>query len=506
MASIILLLVFVGAVLSTRSGRGAAISILRLAWSRLGLSFVAFAAYLVGVVAIADRIGAWNDRMTGETIAWFVLSGVAAFGQFTKVGRDRWFLRNFLRRLFELGAVVTVLMTAVDFSLVVEIALGLVVTVLVLLQTVAEMSDDLRPVRRPLATLLGVFAAGVGVAVVWQLVSQFSHLDLAQIFRSLAMAIWLPVSTLPALILMAAVSEYEQVFIRLSFMHGVSNLWLSRAALIRGLGARPQLIAGFSHPWRWEIRQAETWASARRVVGEYRTSQTRSLESLTVERSETLAKIVHAGAGYYDATGRSDPRFAEMLLLVRSRPTCWEYLLFALALSHFVEMTRRWVALHERSPEALVGRTHSRKAALGLIDSYPQRALAIVEGVDGVFSEAQQTEAFGPPGQPGDPVRIIQLARDTALLHAKLVDLSLDSRAVTMDKDLAGVRDALRALSDEPAAQIEAFARTGEKRTRALPGRLRKGRRIEMTLRLTLSISSQATRRLRRAIREATAG
>lgn len=498
LAAAIILLAIVAAFLASSHGRKAAGSIFRIFWGKLLVILLAYCAYVFGVVALANWLGLWRWAMLSETVTWFFLSGLVMFGRFNTVSKDRWFVRNSLLALVETGALIGLLATVVSFHLLVELVLAITLSFLVLLQTVADMDDKFRPARPVLSWGVVLFVAGIAVATVWSVATNWTALDKGAILLSFGMAFWLPAAVLPAVLVIGAFAEYELAFIRMDFMAGTPNRWMARIVLFLGLLVRPNLVAGFSHAWRWELRQAPTWRSAYAVIRRYRRAQTRSLERLLRGETESLVRLARGR----NSTNRSPHAIhdeAAFLELVRDRPPVWEYVLFGETLAHLLADVQAWSALRERSADATSGVARSRAAAIARLIAYPTESRQVVSDVVLIFNSTRRDEAFGRPGEPGDAVRIIRLAGDVIHLYARLLDLGFGLRSIAMDGELLTARDALRAMTAEPAQQIAGFVEDLRSRTAALPDQLKSGEPIELIMRLELSISDETVGKVEQA-------
>lgn len=166
---------------------------------------------------------------------------------------------------------------------------------------------------------------------------------------------------------------------------------------------------------------------------------------------------------------------APLLETAQSRPPGWEFLLFGKVMAHLLSHVQCWETLRDRNPSATSSPVPSRAAALKVLTRYPTLASEAMDGFASTFAIDRQEEAFGAPGEPGDPVRIIRLAEEVIQFYARLRDLGQGLSDVRMDGDLLKAREALRALTDEPAVQISTFVGDTYQRTEQLPALLAKG-------------------------------
>ncbi len=492
LAALLIILGLIVLVLVTRAGRKTARSLLSLVWGKLLVIFTIYTGYTVCVVLLAQMLGLWRSSMLGETIAWFLLSGVVLFGRFTAASSEPRFFRKSLRALVEAGALVAIFASIVTFNLAIEVMLALVITMLGVLKAVADADEALKPARAPLAWTMAAVGFAVGAATVWTLVHAWNDLDKGAIALSLCMAIWLPAAVLPMVVFIGTFAAYETAFIRMEFLSGDPNQWRARAALVSQLLVRPHLVAGFSHAWRWELRQASSLSDARAVVRKYRQAHTRSLEVLLKREARALRRAMSRRRLMPLRYRKVKSDAARLLEIAQRRPTGWEFILFGAVMAHLLKHVQSWEEIRQRRSNVDLGSALSPEAALKVLTNYPTLASEAMDGFASTFATYRQDEAFGAPGEAGDPVRIVSLAQDVIRYYARLRDLGYSLSGARMQGDWRNAREALLALTDEPASQIDAFVGDTYLRTEQLPALLADGGPIELIMRIELTVSDAA--------------
>jgi len=191
--------------------------------------------------------------------------------------------------------------------------------------------------------------------------------------------------------------------------------------------------------------------------------------------------------------------------LIAERPAAWEYLLFASVL---------WEAKVAAEPKY---RDHqlavaSRKRVLTSADearSFLSRALAVMSAetpaVERLLSSESQEWAFGAPGTPGDPERIVHLARRVAGIYEFLLDWSANIRATATPEEHSRLYDLVARLASRPIEESRAFIDEMIVKLADVPERLARGETIYLTSTYRLSTDpglqkeiNRETKRLRR--------
>ena len=235
-------------------------------------------AYIAAVVFVASRIGLWEVRLVGATLAWMVPSALLGFFKVLRISEDRHYFRASLRRSVEIAALVDAYVNLFVLPFWAELILIPFVTLLAALVAVAEVSPELagkeydatRSCLKLLTGVLGVvllFYATIHVAHDLSGSSGLSHLG-----KSLILPFWLNLALIPFMFLLAIRLVYETAFVMRGFSGNTTKASIRRAklALMLSVGARPFVLGNFGAPWPYRLNQAETLTDARKVAMELR--------------------------------------------------------------------------------------------------------------------------------------------------------------------------------------------------------------------------------------------
>jgi hypothetical protein len=237
-ASIILLTAFLAWAFRSRDVRTSAVAVVKaLVSSRLLTMLVLYVAYIGGLVWLAARIDVWTTRQLKDTVIWFLVAGFGLLFSFRKASGDERFFRRAIITTFGLSVFLEFFLNITAFSLPVELVLQVVVVVLVGLSVVTADEPQHAILHRICDWMLGLIGLALLIGTIAKVYGQRHELDLSQLWRSLALVIWLPILALPFVFVVALVSGYELTFMRMTF----ANKRISPSLTVR-LG----VIAGFN--------------------------------------------------------------------------------------------------------------------------------------------------------------------------------------------------------------------------------------------------------------------
>ena len=172
--------------------------------------------------------------------------------------------------------------------------------------------------------------------------------------------------------------------------------------------------------------------------------------------------------------------------LLADRPSGWEFLLFAGVLKEGKDrLELRWRDHQLRLPTGEYHRVDEEDVATYLGAAFG-RLSWIISAIQPVFEG--QEDAFGRPGEPGDPALIEHLGGWVVTVYDRLLEWAGTVRSADVGEDFAKAADLCSRSADMPIAAIRAFidetvAKTEEVgRQLALPEADRKPIRFEVTL------------------------
>jgi len=213
------------------------------------------------------------------------------------------------------------------------------------------------------------------------------------------------------------------------------------------------------------------------------------------------------------------PRFTipstaeEQARLGSERPKFWEYLLFVGVLVQGKnELETKWDDHELRLP-----RGARREVDEDSAPSFMSREIGWmskqVEVLERILAPSVQEQAFGPPGEPGDLVRIENLARRLIAMYESLLDWAAALRNTSVPSVFSELFETTACFVDAPIRQIRDFIDTAADQMAALPELTAEATvehpvRIALTLKLDAdpAVQERHARALKRAEQELSGG
>lgn len=165
-----------------------------------------------------------------------------------------------------------------------------------------------------------------------------------------------------------------------------------------------------------------------------------------------------------------------MRSLIVQRPPGWEYLLYGGALVQGRERLEGKYRDHAMGYARSTGR---------YVDSLHEANVVLKQGLDrGQYVTSQfgrvldpqvQEQAFGPPGIPGDPDRIMHIAERFCDVYEGYMDIAAELRGTSLPDEFDRTRDILAQYWDQPIVRMRSFVDEFNASVHDLPQRIARG-------------------------------
>jgi hypothetical protein len=216
---------------------------------KLLLLFVSTALHTAVVVFLANEAGLWHRTSLKEAIYWFVGTGLILVGNAAGVAGDPARFKRILRQALRLTIVVEFIVGLYVFPIVIELLLVPIAALLVCMSVVAEKDTKLAPARKLIKSAVvvgGLLLLAIGVA---RAIFDLDGLLTTDNASDLLVPPALTLALIPFAYLVAVVSAYEQLFIRISFFLREDKELARRSnrAIIGACRLNLRRISGFSN-------------------------------------------------------------------------------------------------------------------------------------------------------------------------------------------------------------------------------------------------------------------
>jgi hypothetical protein len=191
--------------------------------------------------------------------------------------------------------------------------------------------------------------------------------------------------------------------------------------------------------------------------------------------------------------------------LIAQRPPAWEYLLYGAVLLQELNGTETKYRDHLIGYSRPIGRYVRLEEVDEFIEQARNEALGIIQSFNRVLSHNAQEAAFGRPGEPGDPDRIVHLAERLISVYEDFIHWAARLRGTSAPSDSwRDAFDALAHFADGPINRIREFARNYVDQVDTFSGRLARGETIHLTMEVAIDVSPEHSLAFESAVKRAT--
>jgi len=490
MATAILLLGFVVFGLTVRSARERIPDIIRsaapLTWR---LAIYLASAYLV-------VWGAWSIGLWAADLWWS--TSIVALGLGLSLVSSAVDSRS-VRALWEsiasktIGAAVFIGLYAnlAPFPLIVELLLQALAAFAAMLRVVAEHQGQ-TPVRR----LADVVLSLIGLAAVVRTTTVLAHgvpgSELLGLLKQVLLSIWFPFALVPLLYLVSYFGTVEMaaVGVRVVAPREIKK-WPTVRRLLLAFRLRLSLAAAFDRQWGRRYANASSKRERRRVLSQFRHVERPRFAIPRRASPAWLGRVIRRSDVADEWDGRAMPRTVTHLMqMLDRRPPGWEWMAFGAHL---------WIGMAgQRSKYREHRRRHAVRSEAERFDSHASlshladeigRGALLVEPIVDMLSEERQERAFGPPGEPGNPDEIRDLAHEVVSLYVAVMDWCARLRGTRVPIRHRRAYRAAARLMDGSVEQLRHFVASLAMELDQVPNHASTGASPPLTIVLTVALS-----------------
>jgi hypothetical protein len=173
------------------------------------------ALYTAAAVMLLAAVGLWNVSLLKDTIVWFCVSGMAMTMRFVTSREAENIFRKVMADSIKIVIVLEFLVNTYTFSLPAELIIMPILTLIAMMDAVASLDkkySEVAKVTRGAQTLAGFVILAI---VVSRAISDLQNLQSLDTLSSIILAPLLCLLFCPCVYVMALLSDYELVFLRL---------------------------------------------------------------------------------------------------------------------------------------------------------------------------------------------------------------------------------------------------------------------------------------------------
>lgn len=223
-ASAIWLLLFLVYILSRSSVRQSLHDLLRAFFRvKLLLPFCLMLLYILIIVFALQEMGFWDKSLIKDTLFWTFGVALIMYFNADRAIKDDYFFRKTISDNLKLVLILEFLLNLYSFSLVIEIILVPVMTLLVLIHAIAQKETELAAVKSFSAVILTLIGIGLIVITGYKIINDFENFATVSNLRDFLLYPVFSIALLPFIYLMALYIQYENIFTRIDIINNHSE-------------------------------------------------------------------------------------------------------------------------------------------------------------------------------------------------------------------------------------------------------------------------------------------
>ncbi len=288
---------------------------------KVAAPFLLYMVWLVGVHWLVSKTGLWNDKLLGDSIFWVGVTGFALIFRVVIPSKNPNIFKPLILDLLKITAFFVAFLNIKLLGLGGEVALQVVLTILVMLRTVAASKPEFKASLRFYDTFILAITVGMVVYTIVSLSHDWRRVDWWHEGRKFLLPFWLTLGAIPYLYCVGLLSRYESLFTMFK-LAGRSNRVTIRAKLgvVLALHGRLNDIHNF-RSYTYLVNDARSIHDGMAAVRRYREIEESKIVAAQAKQ-ERLER--NAGAVGTDEDGRQlDQReFKETAAALEWLATC----------------------------------------------------------------------------------------------------------------------------------------------------------------------------------------
>lgn len=186
--------------------------------------FALMVLYILAMILCFERFGFWNVSATKDTIIWATGSAFITFVNLNKVAQDERYFESAILDNVKFTVILEFIINLYVFSLIIELVLLPVISLLVVLNAVVESKPEYKRVKTLLNSVLGLLGLVVIVFTVREILIDMEGFVSIENLKSFFLPLLFTLTFLPFVYLVALYIQYESLFVRVNVANKSSDL------------------------------------------------------------------------------------------------------------------------------------------------------------------------------------------------------------------------------------------------------------------------------------------
>jgi len=268
----------------------------------IAIPFLLATGYIVGVVAGATQLGLWTDDLVSATVVWGLGPGIGMIFTALELSKGKRSARQIAREAVGLTIAIEFFINLYAFSLPIELVLVPLLTLIVLMSTVAARRSEHAHLKQLLDGLLAIAGGGLFVFVAVSLTKDLGTVQSDDLLRGLALPVWLTIATIPFVFVFGAFFAYERALTIIDYLsNGRYRRWQTVRALALGLRFDFAAISALRGNSARTLGEATSSREAAQAIRDFKASRA-AARQVEIDAQERLRR--NAGVLGTDEDGR----------------------------------------------------------------------------------------------------------------------------------------------------------------------------------------------------------
>lgn len=173
-------------------------------------------AYTAVIVIIFYWVGIWNFSLLKDTIIWFCFTGVVMAFNFVISSENENLFKKIIVDNAKIVIVIEFLVNTYTFSLLVELILVPLVTLIVIIGAIAQTDKKCLPVAKLMNRLQVILGIAILIYAISNAISDYKNLGSLDTIKSFLLSPLLAISFLPIIYFTLLFSAYKGLFVNLN--------------------------------------------------------------------------------------------------------------------------------------------------------------------------------------------------------------------------------------------------------------------------------------------------
>ncbi|WP_339898069.1 hypothetical protein [uncultured Gilvimarinus sp.] len=178
--------------------------------------FILMGAYTYFIVDFLSGVGIWSLDQLKNTILWFVFVASTELFKANKIHSEDGYFRGSIKGHFKLLTVFEFIVAFHCFSLIAEIIIVPVTSVLVMLLAYSEIKEEYKPVERVMNFILSAFGVFLLIYGAYFISTNFGDFAKHKTMMDFVIPIILSTLLLPFIYVVSIFQLYEQILVRVN--------------------------------------------------------------------------------------------------------------------------------------------------------------------------------------------------------------------------------------------------------------------------------------------------